>query len=119
MAEKKAKNKPMTDKQSYRVKNEYLAENYSEVTPMEFYVNYAVVGVFALLVVFCGWQVYHTRADVKNLTQSVQDVSNGIYNSEGWSVLEGTVMNERVYSQKHPEAYQRYLQDKEKRQQQQ
>ncbi len=83
------------------------------------YVNYAVVGVFALLVVFCGWQVYHTRADVKNLTQSVQDVSNGIYNSEGWSVLEGTVMNERVYSQKHPEAYQRYLQDKEKRQQQQ
>lgn len=83
------------------------------------YVNYAVVGVFALLVVFCGWQVYYARADVKNLTQSVQEVYNGIYNSEGWSVLEGTVMNEWVYSQKHPEAYQRYLQDKEKRQQQQ
>lgn len=46
MAEKKAKNKPMTDKQSYRVKNEYLAENYSEVTPMEFYREMFPLGSF-------------------------------------------------------------------------
>ena len=40
MAEKKQEKKRrklLTDKQSYRVKNEYLTEHYSEVTPMAFY----------------------------------------------------------------------------------
>ena len=46
MVEKKAKDKPMTDKKSYRVKNEYLTENYSEVTPMEFYREMFPLGSF-------------------------------------------------------------------------
>ena len=49
MAEKKQekkRRKPLTDKQSYRVKNEYLTEHYSEVTPMAFYRDMFPVGSF-------------------------------------------------------------------------
>lgn len=81
--------------------------------------NMAVIAVFAVLVVFAGWQVYYTRQEAKNASEGIQSVYNAVYNTEGWSVFEGTIMNEWVWSQNHPEAYQRYLQDKEKRQQQQ
>lgn len=44
--QEKKRRKPLTDKQSYRVKNEYLVEHYSEVTPMAFYRDMFPVGSF-------------------------------------------------------------------------
>lgn len=79
--------------------------------------NMAVIAVFAVLVVFAGWQVYYTRQEAKNASEGIQSVYNAVYNTEGWSVFEGTIMNEWVWSQNHPEAYQRYLQEKEQREQ--
>ncbi len=77
--------------------------------------NAAVIAVFAVLVVFTDWQVYNTRQEVKNASEGIQSVYNAVYNAEGWSVFEGTIMNEWIWSQNHPEAYQRYLQEKEQR----
>ena len=72
--------------------------------------NYFVVGLFIVLVAFSGYQVYQTRQDIQSASTAIQ---NGLYNTEGWSVLEGTVMNEWVWSQKYPEAYQKYLERKQ------
>lgn len=76
--------------------------------------NYLVVGVFVILVAFTGYQVYQTRNEMETASQSIQDA---LYNAEGWAVLEGTVQNEWVWGQKHPEAYQRYLERKQQQQQ--
>lgn len=81
------------------------------------FVNGAVIAVFALLVVFAGWQAYNLRQDVKDASEGIQSVYNAVYNTEGWSVFEGTIMNEWIWSQNHPEAYQRYLQEKKQREQ--
>ena len=42
----KQQRKSLTDKQSYRVKNDYLVEHYTEVTPMEFYRDMFPAGSF-------------------------------------------------------------------------
>lgn len=44
--QEKQQRKSLTDKQSYRVKNDYLVEHYTEVTPMEFYRDMFPVGSF-------------------------------------------------------------------------
>ena len=82
-----------------------------------YFANTAVIVVFALIVVFTGWQVYDTKREMKNVSEGVQSVYNAVYNDEGWSVFEGTITNEWVWSQNHPEAYQQYLQDKKQREQ--
>lgn len=60
---------------------------------------------------------YDTKREMKNVSEGVQSVYNAVYNDEGWSVFEGTITNEWVWSQNHPEAYQQYLQDKKQREQ--
>ena len=79
--------------------------------------NMAVIAVFAVLVVFAGWQVYYTRQEAKNASEGIQSVYNAVYNTEGWSVFDGTIMNEEEWKKRNPEAYQRYLQEKEQREQ--
>lgn len=44
--QEKQQRKSLTDKQSYRVKNDYLVEHYTEVTPMEFYRDMFPAGSF-------------------------------------------------------------------------
>lgn len=56
------------------------------------------------------------RDDMAKVNNNIQVVKEGIFNQDGWSVLEGTVKNEWVWSQKNPEAYQRYLQEKQQQQ---
>ena len=72
----------------------------------------AIMLIFAIATVFTGWQLWNTRSDVKSLSTDIERVRQGIYNSDGWSVLNGTMMNEWIYSQKHPETYQKYLEQK-------
>ena len=93
------------------------AERSADNASILYFANAAVIAVFALLVVFAGWQVYNTRQEVKNASEGIQSVYNAVYNTEGWSVFDGTIMNEWIWSQNHPEAYQRYLQEKKQREQ--
>lgn len=93
------------------------AERSAEYASILYFANTAVIVVFALIVVFTGWQVYDTKREMKNVSEGVQSVYNAVYNDEGWSVFEGTITNEWVWSQNHPEAYQQYLQDKKQREQ--
>lgn len=93
------------------------AERSAESASILYFANTAVIVVFALIVVFTGWQVYDTKREMKNVSEGVQSVYNAVYNDEGWSVFEGTITNEWVWSQNHPEAYQQYLQDKKQREQ--
>ena len=93
------------------------AERSADNASILHFANTAVIAVFALLVVFAGWQVYNLRQDVKNASEGIQSVYNAVYNTEGWSVFEGTIMNEWIWSQNHPDAYQRYLQEKKQREQ--
>ena len=93
------------------------AERSADNASILHFANTVVIAVFALLVVFAGWQVYNLRQDVKNASEGIQSVYNAVYNTEGWSVFEGTIMNEWIWSQNHPEAYQRYLQEKKQREQ--
>ena len=93
------------------------AERSAEYASILYFANTAVIVVFALIVVFTGWQVYDTKQEMKNVSEGVQSVYNAVYNDEGWSVFEGTITNEWVWSQNHPEAYQQYLQDKKQREQ--
>lgn len=93
------------------------AERSADNASILHFANAAVIAVFALLVVFAGWQAYNLRQDVKNASEGIQSVYNAVYNTDGWSVFEGTIMNEWIWSQNHPEAYQRYLQEKEQREQ--
>ena len=59
------------------------------------------------------------RDEPLEVIQDQYEQKNMVLAQFGEQVSAWTLYNERVYSQKHPEAYQRYLQDKEKRQQQQ
>ena len=93
------------------------AERSAESASILYFTNTAVIIVFTLIVVFTGWQVYDTKREMKNVSEGVQSVYNAVYNDEGWSVFEGTITNEWVWSQNHPEAYQQYLQDKKQREQ--
>ena len=93
------------------------AERSADNASILHFANAAVIAVFALLVVFAGWQAYNLRQDVKDASEGIQSVYNAVYNTEGWSVFEGTIMNEWIWSQNHPEAYQRYLQEKKQREQ--
>ena len=93
------------------------AERSADNMNMLHIVNTSVIAVFAVLVVFTGWQVYKIRQEVKNASEGIQSVYNAVYNTEGWSVFDGTIMNEEEWKKRNPEAYQRYLQEKEQREQ--
>lgn len=78
--------------------------------------NSVVVAIFVAIVLFGAWQAYEIKQDVKTASYGVQSVREAVYNHDGWSVLNGTISNEQEWAKRNPEAYQRYLEQKEQRQ---
>ena len=70
------------------------------------YLNYTVVALCLAVVVSIGYQTYVVKTDIHSIQTSVKNIQKGIYNSKGWSVLEGSQNNEWVFSQEHPALYQ-------------
>ena len=68
---------------------------------------------FLLVLMFTGYQLHSARGEIQDVSA---DVRNGLYNSEGWAVLNGVVMNEQTWAEKNPERYQRYLEHKQETQ---
>ena len=73
------------------------------------WLNYAVVAFCLVIVVSIGYQTYVARSDIHSIQTSVKNIQKGIYNSKGWSVIEGAQNNEWVFSQEHPALYQQWL----------
>lgn len=51
----------------------------------------------------------HIITVILNLVNTLEKNFKGIYNSRGWSVLEGSQNNEWTFSQEHPESYRQWL----------
>ena len=51
------------------------------------YVTWIVTAVFLVLTIFVGYQAYQGRVWAKNSYEAIVD---GVYNSKGWSVIEGS-----------------------------
>ena len=73
------------------------------------FVNYVVVGICLGVVFVTGWQLYSTRQDINTTQLSIESLHKGIYNSKGWSVIEGAENNEWTFSQEHPDDYERWF----------
>lgn len=73
------------------------------------FVNYAVVGICLGVVFVTGWQLYSTRQGINTTQLSIESIHKGIYNSKGWSVIEGAENNEWTFSQEHPDDYERWF----------
>ena len=72
--------------------------------------NYAVVAFCLGIIVFIGYQTYVSHSDIHLIQTSIKNIQKGIYNSKGYSAIEGSQNNEWVFSQEHPEEYQKLSQ---------
>lgn len=68
-------------------------------------INIGVVAVFVLLAFVSGLLSYNAS---KSAEQANNAIHTGIYDKDGWSVIEGATGNEWVYSQEHPKDYARW-----------
>ena len=71
--------------------------------------NYALVAVCFAVVVSIGYQTYVAKGDIHSNHIAIENIRKGIYNSRGWSVLDGSQNNEWTFSQEHPALYQQWL----------
>lgn len=59
-------------------------------------INIAVALIFVFFVAFCGWHSYKANKNAQAAQEAAQAATNGLYNREGFAVLDGTKSSKAV-----------------------
>lgn len=51
------------------------------------------------------WQMFSANHTLSATSFEVTQIRKGIYNSQGWSAIDGAEKNEQVFRQEHPDDY--------------